>query len=372
MKYKLDGVLKNPKDIRAIKLAQVQSPVEIPKKYKTDISWIPVFDQKKIGSCVGHAHAIVHIYNEYKETGIKRRFSPRYLYALSKKIDGVLSEGTYPRVMAKIQTEKGCATEDTVENNCEITHAEYINIQETDKIKEDAYPYRIGGYTDTGITPDELKQAIYQNGVVPMTISVKGYRNPIKKGNLGYHRICLYGYDNNNKFYYRNSWGEKWGNGGDGYFKYKDQDIIDPMAFLDIPNEILEKAKAMPVVKITRTYGAESTLGKAIATKDGKEYQFNTLELPWANNKRNVSCIPAGTYQCVYEYNEKYKCGIYRVKSVTNRYRILWHPGNWPKDTEGCILPGKTMGINYVGDSRKALSELCTFMENKDFTLVIK
>jgi ADP-heptose:LPS heptosyltransferase len=69
MKYSL-GAIKNPKDLRDIKLTQVQQPVSIPLSYQTDISFLPVLNQKGLGACVGHAHALIHIYNEYKENKV--------------------------------------------------------------------------------------------------------------------------------------------------------------------------------------------------------------------------------------------------------------------------------------------------------------
>lgn len=236
------GALENPKDLRDIQLTQVQAPVSLPDKYITDISFIPVLNQKAIGSCVGHAHAIVHIYNEFKENGKVPDLSPRYLYALSKKLDGYVGQGTFPRVTAKIQSDKGCATQTTVPNNSDLSHEDYINIVETEAIALDAKPYKTKGYAAPLIDPYSLKQAIIQNGVVTITLSVGNFNNPIKKGNLGWHRVVAYGYEGD-KFYFRNSWGEGWGDGGNGYFDYIDQQVIDPLAFLDLPNEIIEEAK---------------------------------------------------------------------------------------------------------------------------------
>ena len=72
MNYSL-GALKNTKDLRDIQLVQVQTPVAIPVKHITDISWIPVMNQKSLGACVGHAHALIHIYNEFKENNLKEK-----------------------------------------------------------------------------------------------------------------------------------------------------------------------------------------------------------------------------------------------------------------------------------------------------------
>lgn len=240
MQYSL-GAIKNPKDLRDIKLTQVQQPVSIPTSYKTDISFIPVLNQKMLGACVGHAHAIIHIYNEYKENRVVKNLSPRYIYALAKKLDGLSQEGTYPRIACKVQ-QNGCATENTVPNNTDLSHADYIKILETPEIKSDALPYRIKGYVDVTNSKELLKQAIYQNGVVAITISVGNFNNPIKKGDFGLHRVVVYGYDGD-RFFFRNSWGNTWGDNGNGYFDWNDQQLQDLMVFTDVPNALIEEAK---------------------------------------------------------------------------------------------------------------------------------
>lgn len=236
------GAVPNPKDLRDIHVSQVQTPVSLPYSYKTEISWIPVFNQKNIGSCVGHAHAIVHIYNEYIENKRIPVLSPRYIYALSKKLDGLNGQGTYPRISAKIESDKGCATQRTVINDCDLSHEDYINVIETQEITADAKPYKIKGYVAVSNNAEALKQAIYQNGLVLVSISVGGYTSPIKKGTIGYHRVVVYGWEGD-RFFFRNSWGESWGDKGNGYFDFADQALIDLMVFTDLPNEIIEEAK---------------------------------------------------------------------------------------------------------------------------------
>jgi len=76
-----------------------------------------------------------------------------------------------------------------------------------------------------------------------------------------------------------------------------------------------------------------------------------TLELPWRDNRRNVSCIPAGTYSC-WPVTSPSKGLCYQVHNVPGRGSILIHPGNWAgdralgmrTDSEGCILLGTTTG----------------------------
>lgn len=241
MEYKL-GAIKNTKDLRDIKLAQIQEPVEVPFEYYTDISYIPVLNQRNLGACVGHAHAVVHIYNEYKENKNIKALSPRYIYALSKKIDGYLGEGTYPRVSAKIETDNGCATENTVPNDTTLSHTAYTTLEITQAITKDASPFKIKGYAFVNNDAESIKQAIYKNGLIVVSISVGNYTSPIKKGSIGLHRVVLYGWKGDT-FYFRNSWGNGWGDNGNGYFDFKDQALEDLMSFVDMPNEILMEAK---------------------------------------------------------------------------------------------------------------------------------
>ncbi len=242
MEYAL-GAIKNKKDLRDVQLAQVQAPVAIPAKYVTDISFIPVLNQKQLGACVGHAHAIIHTYYEFKENKKTLMLSPRYLYSLSKKIDGIPGQqGTYPRVTAGIQVNKGCAPEGFVFNNTNLTHEEYINVIETPAITDSARPYKMKGYAVVASSKDALKQAIVSNGLVAITISVGNFNNPIKAGTLGLHRVVAYGFDGD-RFFYRNSWGEGWGDNGNGYFDWQDQQLVDIIAFVDLPNEIMEEIK---------------------------------------------------------------------------------------------------------------------------------
>jgi hypothetical protein len=84
------------------------------------------------------------------------------------------------------------------------------------------------------------------------------------------------------------------------------------------------------------------TLG-AIHVYDGKEevYSCKSMELPWLDNKKNISCIPPGKYDAVKHVSPKFgEC--FWIKDVPGREEILIHRGNYNKDTKGCILPGRS------------------------------
>lgn len=70
-------------------------------------------------------------------------------------------------------------------------------------------------------------------------------------------------------------------------------------------------------------------------------FECKTLELPWKNNQRQVSCIPTGTYKVVIRYSKKFGWHFH-VTDVEGRTWILIHHGNYHRDILGCILVGKS------------------------------
>ena len=113
---------------------------------------------------------------------------------------------------------------------------------------------------------------------------------------------------------------------------------------------------------ITRIYQTdEATHGLCgLFDADGKMLQsFHTLELPWKQNQRNVSCIPEGSYLASREYHTK-KGHVFRLHNVEGRSGILIHVGNSLDDTEGCILLGLTSDLisHVVAKSTVAMKTL--------------
>jgi len=88
--------------------------------------------------------------------------------------------------------------------------------------------------------------------------------------------------------------------------------------------------------------GKDCTIGTLSA---GRDVLCHTLENPWKNNKKNLSCIPEGFYSCVPYSSEKYP-DVWEVINVKGRTNILIHIGNYADDTEGCILVGSNVAYN--------------------------
>ena len=112
-------------------------------------------------------------------------------------------------------------------------------------------------------------------------------------------------------------------------------------------------------------YTDGGTLGKIMA---GGYFVCYCVERPWRDNKRNISCIPPGTYPLEWQNSPKFGYRLH-IEEVPGRSHILIHPGNRITDSEGCILPATMSGCRdgmIVGyQSRAALEKLETICGGK-------
>lgn len=99
-----------------------------------------------------------------------------------------------------------------------------------------------------------------------------------------------------------------------------------------------------------------------------------TLELPWRDNQKGISCIPAGEYK-LSPYPSSRFGEVYIVNDVPNRTGILIHTGNTASDIEGCILVGdsygKLNGKRAVLNSRQTFKVLKELLGNEEYMLNI-
>ena len=312
--YKGLGALPNPYDERDISLAQVQAPVALPKKYQTDISKLIRRDQKQTGTCVGQAGAGAVDFFNLIEQGKLAGASARGLYALCKHRDGLKESGTYPRILAKVLTEIGAPTSKTVKEDFTLSEAQLVDVPETQELLEDAYPFRVDtnyAWVNEAST-DALMQAIYQNKVILASLFVgkdysDGRMTPVN--GRGRHYILLYGFEVKSngdvKFLFLNSWDEDWGKDGCGYFLWSEMKgfIYDVLAFVDIPNELLQKAKT--------TFKFTKTLTPGMSDPDVTELQKRLAQETAADGK---PCFRYPSFTAFY--------GSETQKAV-QRYQIL-------------------------------------------------
>lgn len=154
-------------------------------------------------------------------------------------------------------------------------------------------------------------------------------------------------------------------------------DVLEKNEKADTVNKIETPIvdKGVNLLIIRDRFTDESTIGKLFVNG---EYFCYTLELPYRNNQRSISCIPAGNYKVKLRLARESATRDYLhmiVEDVPNRTYILFHRGNKASHTRGCILVGQTFEQNFVGNSTLAMDLLMKEVINlggENINLIIK
>ena len=108
-----------------------------------------------------------------------------------------------------------------------------------------------------------------------------------------------------------------------------------------------------------------------------------TLELPWRNNARNISCIPTGFYIVRWTFSPRYQRFMYLIGDVPDRDGCRMHSANYAGDPakgyhsqlNGCVALGEKYGImggqKAIMVSRPAIRRFEDHMERKSFELEV-
>ena len=109
---------------------------------------------------------------------------------------------------------------------------------------------------------------------------------------------------------------------------------------------------------IRDTFTKESTIGELFLNS---ERICDTLELPWVDNQRNISCIPEGVYPVRLRLPRESASRDYLhllIQDVPNRDLVLVHIGNKSSDSRGCVLVGLGSQQDFVSNSTLAMDLL--------------
>lgn len=134
-------------------------------------------------------------------------------------------------------------------------------------------------------------------------------------------------------------------------------------------------------------YSRNSTIG--VLYVDGKFECFilEDRDRELSNNmnlaeiqKRKVyakTAIPTGRYEIIITPSNRFKRRLPLLVNVPGFEGIRIHTGNTNEDTEGCLLPGQTRGVDFVGNSRVAFNNLFNKLDaairmNKKIFITIK
>lgn len=112
---------------------------------------------------------------------------------------------------------------------------------------------------------------------------------------------------------------------------------------------------------LLRTYYPDGTNG-AIYGLDG--FICDTIELPWKENERGVSCIEECTIEVRPRYTKE-KGDHLEIIGEPGRADCLFHCANWAlTQLRGCIAPVMSFGGHGIGwNSRKALDKLLAYLK---------
>ncbi len=99
----------------------------------------------------------------------------------------------------------------------------------------------------------------------------------------------------------------------------------------------------MKTVYIIRdTIGNNQSLATHLVIDHGRLlYSGHLLERGWRDNQKNISCVPAGTYDLVKEYSGKFKCELWEAKGIPDRSECKFHSANYWDQLNGCFSPGE-------------------------------
>ena len=135
------------------------------------------------------------------------------------------------------------------------------------------------------------------------------------------------------------------------------------------------EVKGVNLLVIRETFTEVSTIGNLYLNG---EWLCDTLELPYLDNQRSISCIPAGEYKVRIRTAQESSSRNYLhllIEDVKDRKYILVHIGNFPKDTRGCILVGIGHQQDFVSNSTLAMDLLMKEIINlggTNINLIIK
>jgi hypothetical protein len=101
----------------------------------------------------------------------------------------------------------------------------------------------------------------------------------------------------------------------------------------------------------------EQTKGELFVLDEFANVLFRcfTLELPWKDNQRKISCIPAGIYKVVRRFSQRFNNHLH-ILDVPERTFILIHEANFVHQLEGCIAVGASR-IDLNGDGKLDITQ---------------
>lgn len=133
---------------------------------------------------------------------------------------------------------------------------------------------------------------------------------------------------------------------------------------------------------LKRTYlGDDFTAGSLYVMENNvPKFVCNTLEPKYRDLRKGddkvegKTAIPEGRYKLKLQYSPKFKRLMPYLMEVPGFSGIMIHPGNYPHETEGCILVGEELTKRMVIESQATFKQVYGMIEknaNQNITIVI-
>jgi len=127
-----------------------------------------------------------------------------------------------------------------------------------------------------------------------------------------------------------------------------------------------------PLVEIIhlQSYVPDGTFG---VVRINGELVCLSLEPPWRNNQRDISCFPEGQYIARRIKSPRFG-ETFQLIGVPGRDHIEFHIGNTVDDTHGCILLGSYLAMfgnrKGIARSQRAFDHFMVMLGTADTILV--
>lgn len=115
---------------------------------------------------------------------------------------------------------------------------------------------------------------------------------------------------------------------------------------------------------------------------DNVKFSFVTLEHAYPDDDDKFKAkVPRGEYVCkrgFHKLTDLVPFDTFEVQDVPNCWGILFHVGNYNRDSSGCVLVGKGIGFTQsrgkmIVDSKRAFKEFMELLNDEnEFKLIIK
>lgn len=117
----------------------------------------------------------------------------------------------------------------------------------------------------------------------------------------------------------------------------------------------------MEMKLIRETFTDQSTIGRLLIDGCFYGWTLEDVDRKLEDGGQKIygkTAIPLGRYRVIINHSARFKRDLPLLLNVPQFEGIRIHSGNTPKDTEGCILPGLTKGVNHVNHSRAAFNDV--------------